>query len=278
MIKKEKFLSRRQRYHPVLLPKNLSDEEMARDWTLLEGDQQEIVKYRKNSRLYIAIQMRAVRLYGRFLSQVHDLSPHIINYLGRQLDLPPSLTVDVPEREATYLKHRQNILKHLGFQKFDKIIQGQFEIWLERQAKIGMLPDELFHQAEHHLLEKHVLLPGPSVLERLIIHVCSDVHLQIFETVFQRLSPELRQAIDQLLKVPDGEQRSYFYRLKEYPPAASISSIQIYLKHYQTVDETGIDNFELQTLTRGLLGIRVNFITLEIYGDIGSGFKDSDGS
>jgi hypothetical protein len=60
-----------------------------------------------------------------------------------------------------------------------------------------------------------VLLPGPSVLERLIIHVCSHVHAQLFETVFSRLSPALRQAIDQLLLVPDGEQHSAFYRLKE---------------------------------------------------------------
>jgi hypothetical protein len=55
-----------------------------------------------------------------------------------------------------------------------------------------------------------MLLPGPSVLERLIIHVCSAVHLQLFEAVSQRLAPEVRQAIDRLLMVPDGEQRSYF--------------------------------------------------------------------
>jgi hypothetical protein len=73
--------------------------------------------------------------------------------------------------------------------------------------------------------------------------------LQLFETVFRQLSPELRQAIDRLLMVSDGEQRSYFYHLKEYPPAPSISSIQSYLQRYQTVAETGIDEFENQALT-----------------------------
>jgi TnpA family transposase len=246
---KEQFLSKRQRYQPISLPQHFSDEEMARDWTLLEGDRQEIERYRKGSRLYMAIQICAVRLYGRFLNHVHDLSPHIINYLGQQLDLPPSLTVEVPEREATYLEQRQNILKHLGFQRFDQNAQEQFEAWIEQQARLGNLPDELFQQAENHLLDKRVLLPGPSVLERLIIHVCSDVHLQLFETVFRQLSPELRQAIDRLLMVPDGEQRSYFFHLKEYPPAPSISSIQAYLQRYQTVAETGIDEFEIQVLT-----------------------------
>src|SRR5215472_12779276 len=190
MTAKEQFLSKRQRYQPISLPQHFSDEEMARDWTLLEGDRQEIERYRKDSRLYMAIQICAVRLYGRFLNHVHDLSPHIINYLGQQFDLPPSLTVEVPEREATYLEQRQNILKHLGFQRFDQNAQEQFEAWIEQQARLGNLPDELFQQAENHLLDKRVLLPGPSVLERLIIHVCSDVHLQLFETVFRQLSPE----------------------------------------------------------------------------------------
>jgi len=246
---KEQFLSKRQRYQPISLPQDFSDEEMARDWTLLEGDQQEIERYRKGFRLYIAIQICAVRLYGRFLNQVHDVSPHIVNYLGQQLDLPPSLTVEVPEREATYLEHHQNILQHLGFQRFDHIAQEQLETWIEQQARLGTLPDELFQQAENHLLDKHVLLPGPSVLERLIIHVCSHVHVELFETVFRRLSPELRQAIDELLMVPDGEQRSSFDHLKEYPPAPSISSIQSYLQRYHTVAETGIDDFEIQVFT-----------------------------
>jgi TnpA family transposase len=200
----------------------------------------------------MAIQICAVRLYGRFLHRVHDLSPHIINYLGQQLDLPPSLTVEVPEREAPYLEQRQNILKHLGL-RFDHNVQAQLEAWIAQQARLGTLPEALFQQAEHHLLDQRVLLPGPSVLERLIIHVCSDVHLQLFETVFRQLSSALRQAIDRLLMVPDGEQRSTFFHLKAYPPAPSISSMQSYLQRYQTVAATGIDDFENQVFTPAFL-------------------------
>ena len=60
--------------------------------------------------------------------------------------------------------------------------------------------------------------------------------------------PTLRQAIDQLLAVPEGEQRTYFYQLKEYPPAATLSSLRAYLQRYRTVAETGIDAFEAQLL------------------------------
>lgn len=41
----ERFLTQRQRYQPVTLPQDFSDEEMARGWTLTTSDQQEIGRY-----------------------------------------------------------------------------------------------------------------------------------------------------------------------------------------------------------------------------------------
>ena len=98
MPPQEQFLSKRQRYQPLALPQHFSDEELVRNWTLVEGDHQEVARYRKGFRLYMALQICAVRVYGRFINHVHDVSPHILNYLGQQLALPPSLTVEAPER------------------------------------------------------------------------------------------------------------------------------------------------------------------------------------
>jgi hypothetical protein len=62
----EQFLSKRQRYQPIALPQHFSEEDMARDWTLFAGDHQELARYRQGSRVYSALQIGAVRLYGRF--------------------------------------------------------------------------------------------------------------------------------------------------------------------------------------------------------------------
>ena len=104
MVLENKFLSRKKRYQPISLPQEFSDEELARDWTLTEHDLQEIGKYRKNSRLFISVQMCSVRLYGRFVNEVDVLSPRIVNYLNGQLGLSPSLTIKLPDREATYIE------------------------------------------------------------------------------------------------------------------------------------------------------------------------------
>lgn len=249
----EQFLPKRQRYRPISLPQDFSDEEMARDWTLSGNDKLEVGKYRTGFRLFVAIQLCSVRLYGRFLNDVHDLSPRIISYLNGQLDLPPSLTIQVPDRKATFTEQRRNILNYLGFQIFDDAVQAQLQHWLEAQARQGILPDELFRRAEDYLLDNRTLLPGPSVLERLIIHVCAEIHAQIFESLYQRLSPELRQAIDQLLTVPEGEQSSAFAQLKESPPAATISTLRAYLSRYRTVAETGIAAFDPHMLEPAFL-------------------------
>ena len=66
MTVNEKSLTQRQRYQSVMLSQDFSDEEMARDWTISESDKKEINRYRTNSRLFIFIQICAVRLYGRF--------------------------------------------------------------------------------------------------------------------------------------------------------------------------------------------------------------------
>jgi hypothetical protein len=91
------------------------------------------------------------------------------------------------------------------------------------------VPDALFQQAEQSLLERRILLPGPFVLERLIISACADVHAQLFAAMCQCLSPAMRQAMDGLLIVPDGEPRSACASLKDSPPAATLSSIQAYV-------------------------------------------------
>jgi hypothetical protein len=44
MTANEKFLTQRQRYQLVTLPQDFSDEEMARDWTPSEADQNALIE------------------------------------------------------------------------------------------------------------------------------------------------------------------------------------------------------------------------------------------
>ena len=248
MTKKEQFLSNKSRYQPISLPDEFSDEEMVRDWTLSQPDRIMVGKFRKQSRLYISIQLCSLRLYGRFMGTVHELSPRIIAYINDQLSLPPALTIQVPQREATYLEQRKSILSHLGFRKFTEVEQTKLSGWIKKQARKGLLPFQVFPIAEQFLIMNRVLLPGPTVLERQIIRDTSEVHTDLFESVYKNLPFNLRESIDSLLTAQDGGTRSFFNTLKEYPPAATISSLKIYLNRYQTLAQVGIDIFDTQMM------------------------------
>ena len=137
-------------------------------------------------------------------------------------------------------------MAHLEFQRFSEPAQQQLESWLEEKAKQGALPNDLFQQAEGYLLNHRILIHGTTVLERLVIHICSRVHEQLFESIYHRLSPDLRKAIDQLLTAFEGERQATFSQLKAYPPEAKISSLRAYLQRYQALMATGIDDVATQ--------------------------------
>lgn len=240
------FLNPKQRHQPIMVPQEFSDEEMIRDWTLSEEDKQELNNYRKSYRTFVALQICAIRLYGRFINNVSVISIKIINYLNQQLNLPPMLSVTPPEREATFSEQRRNILEYLGFTKYDEIIQEKLKTWLYQLAKHGHLPNELFQKSELYLLNLRVVLPGPTILERLIISVCTEAHQQLFEIINKGLSADLKTNIDNLLATDIKTQITLFQLLKEYPPSATISSLQSYLKRYQVLDGINIDSINLQ--------------------------------
>jgi len=46
MPRMEQFLTPRQRYQPLILPQQFSEEEMVRDWTLARHDKSVVNKYK----------------------------------------------------------------------------------------------------------------------------------------------------------------------------------------------------------------------------------------
>jgi len=85
-------LVRRRRF---ALPTDPSEEDLVRDWTLSEGDLDEIRRCRgASNRLRFALQLCIFRRYGRFLSDFATVPVRLANHLGRQLDLAPVLFVE----------------------------------------------------------------------------------------------------------------------------------------------------------------------------------------
>ena len=117
----------------------ITAEQLARDWTLSKDDKHERSKYRRAYRPFVALQICTLRVYGRFVSNLTNLSPQISNYLKQQLSFPLTDPITTPDRKATYTVHRQGILTYLKFRKFDTEAQQLLTQWLTQEAHQGAL-------------------------------------------------------------------------------------------------------------------------------------------
>lgn len=232
---------------------SLSSETIAKHWTLSASDQAFLNQYRKDYRLHMAIQLCIVRLKGRFLLDSHQLPVQIVSYLTKQLGLEPTLTVSSPTRRATLATQRQQLLVHLGFKKYNQHTEQQLNQWLNDHARRGVLPQQLLPLAEQFLLDNRIVLPGITVIERKVITVCNTVHAELFDAIYQRLSPVLLQEMTELLDARDDRQRSYFSELKAYPPSATITSIKTYLDRYQMLNALDLSTFHCHVIDTALL-------------------------
>lgn len=231
-----KFLSNNRQF---------SEEEIVRDWSLSADDKLELARYSKSYRIFVAIQFCSLRLFGRFLQEPNALQSSIISYLCKQLNLAPVLNIEIPEREATWLEHRKNILGYLGFQSFDAAKREETLKWVEDKAIKGSLPRDLIPEVEALLLTNKVVVPAPTTIERAVISTCARAHESILRKISAEIPAEMKDEINKLLIIPTGEQHSYFQQLKEHPPSASISSLQAHIKKYQQLESIGL-NRELQ--------------------------------
>src|SRR5262245_18868111 len=193
------ILTPRQRRNPVVFPEDPTDEELARDWTLSETDRAEVLRCRTHHhRLSFAVQLCVLRAQGRFLSDYEAVSVRITNHLCRQLDLPPVLFVNPPQREATDLEHERRIRDYLGFRSFDQATQGRLERAVHALADQGHSVAEVFRRAEGLLHSWKIVLPAPMTLERIVASVTSRSRQDVIERIADRLTPQVRSAIDTL--------------------------------------------------------------------------------
>jgi hypothetical protein len=229
--------------------KDFSDEELIRDWTLSDDDKQMLSEYRKNNRQNMAIQICSMRLFGRMFDSYTNLSPKIINYINQQLELPPTLYV-ASERKKTYFEHRRRVLKYLNFSGFNNYAEVALKKWVTEQVRKYGVPiaDELLPEAKQFLLKTKIVLPGHTRLKRFLGSICFQYQQDIFKQIYAKISPQLRQAIDKLLVIPKSGCKSQFSVFKEYPPTATITSLQIYLKRYQQLGDTKIQEIDFSNI------------------------------
>ena len=225
----------------IPLPSHPSEEELAFDWTLSERDIRLILTHRGPENLCrFAIQLCVLRQHGRFLTSYAHLAPVILEYLCRQLELPPLSALPGRARDNTESDYQREIAHYLGWQPFDTAASTWLRDWITAQVAQHLYVDNLIEQIEALLRAQRIVLPGPAALVRTVNAAHAQAEHLLFHRLAAQLSDATKCAIDRLLGLPvlpdDADAATEasldFFRFAAYPPEARAKHIVTYLARY----------------------------------------------
>ena len=232
------------------IPVDPSEDELARDWSLTPADLAVIAECRSpdhRRRFALQLCMHAEPwLFPRRLPSRADQD--------RQPPVPPDragpvLFLDRQGRAQTEREQSLRIRRYLGIRGFDHQAVADLREWLRPRAIEGRTTAELMLRAEDKLRDWRVMLPATSTLERLVAAEVTHAATDLFEMVASRLPPALRDAIDLLVEVPEGDARSSLFRLKDYPKSANAAVIKGDIVRLHLIEEllgtgAGLDDLD----------------------------------
>ncbi|MEU8148967.1 Tn3 family transposase [Nonomuraea sp. NPDC048901] len=197
-------------------------------------DRNVIAQSRADShRLGVAVQIGTVRYKGLFLEDPLAVPWPVVDYLAEQLGIGDASQVKkYAERPKTTYEHAWMIRDAYGYHTFDdtnswseRQLTRQFRTFLHGRAWTHAEgPVALFEQSVAWLRRHRVLLPGVTVLERLVGSVRERADVRMYTVVtkqVRRADPHLPTALSDLLVVPEGSRISELEKLRQAPKRTS---------------------------------------------------------
>jgi hypothetical protein len=202
-----------------------SPAQLARFFHLDDTDRTLVTQRRgEHHRLGMALQLCTVRFLGTFLVDPTAVPSGVVTYLCQHLSRTnPACLSRYLTRPSTHHEHAQEITQRYGYHDFHtpSVTWGLLR-WLYSRAWLTTeRPSVLFDLATARLVEQKVLLPGVTVLARLVAPVRERVALRVWRRLATLPAAAQRHRLQGLLEVPAGARSTPLERLRRAPPRVS---------------------------------------------------------
>ena len=249
------FLSEEQRLRYGRYQGEPSPAQLARYFYLDDTDLAAVGLCRgDHNRLGFAVQLGTLRYLGTFLADPIEVPAGVLRYVAGQLGIEDP---DVWSRygERTRRSHAQEIRESYGYREFGARPESFWLVrWLYTRAWLSEeRPSLLFDMATAWLSERKVILPGVTILTRLISRVRERVSGRLWRTLARLPNPEQRDRLEGLLKVPEDARTSHLDRLRRSPTRVSAPGLIEALRRLEEIRAVGVGNLDLSSLPAGRL-------------------------
>jgi hypothetical protein len=140
---------------------------------------------------------------------------------------------EAPASSIFKYEHIERIKQYLGLRSFGADDQAMVTDFVREQVRAGTPPDELPQHTEEHLRAGQIVLPGVTVLDRLVTAATIKAEEELHEALIARLTPDSKGRVLALRSFPKGKRSRRFsnsckppagLRLTPWPANSIISS------------------------------------------------------
>ena len=225
--------------------------QLARYFHLDDRDHQLIVQRQTpHTRLGFAVQLGTVRFLGTFLPNPTAVPASVVMYLAAQLEIRDTVCLRQYHSRDTQWDHATQIRQVYGYHEFHEP-RAVFCLvrWLYTRAWLSAeRPSVLFDLATAHLVERKVLLPGVTTLERLVARVRERTDGRLWRRLAQAPTALQQAKLETLLHVPDGARSSLLDQLRRAPVRVSGPALVTALQRVETIRDLDVGALVLEHL------------------------------
>ncbi len=223
-----------------------SAKQLAQYFHLDDGDLKHIkALHEDDTRLGFAVQLGTTRFLGTFLSDLTEVPDNVVEYMARQLDVAVSLWQAYSERSQR--RHKKKIRELYGFEDFRQSQKPFFLLrhlyaraWLTAERRLV-----LFDAATAWLVQHKVLLPGATVLERLVARVVDRANKRLWTGLIKPLDEQQTQRLRGLLEIEENSRFSKLELLRRQETWASSLTIKSAMQRLDKIRALGVSDINL---------------------------------